>query len=175
MSKICVKEEETIMKQSFGERLSILRKAKKLTQEQVADHLKVSPQAVSKWENDISYPDITLLAALAELLDVSIDQLLAKENKPDVEMVEQEKRKDVNKMILRVNVISQSGDKVKINLPLPLIIAGLDMGITPNIGDNKALQNVDFKKIIELVEQGAVGKLVDIETSDGDIVEVTVE
>lgn len=53
-----------------------LRKEKNLTQEALADLLGVSFQAVSKWENNIGYPDITLLPALSSILDVSLDSLM---------------------------------------------------------------------------------------------------
>ncbi len=61
---------------SMGKRIAALRKQKGLTQEQLAERVSVSPQAVSKWENDISCPDISILARLAEVLGVSTDELL---------------------------------------------------------------------------------------------------
>ena len=64
------------MKETFGQKLARLRKEKGLTQEDVAQKMYVSPQAVSKWENDISSPDISVLPKLADLLGVSIDELL---------------------------------------------------------------------------------------------------
>lgn len=59
---------------AFGTTLQNLRKEKKITQEQLATHLGVSPQAVSKWENG-SYPESDLLPAIADYFDVSIDYL----------------------------------------------------------------------------------------------------
>lgn len=53
------------------------RKEQKLTQEQVANYLGVSAPAVNKWENGISYPDITLLAPLARILKTDVDTLLS--------------------------------------------------------------------------------------------------
>lgn len=58
-----------------------LRKAAELTQEALANKLGVSYQAVSKWENGLSCPDITLLPKLAEIFGVSIDTLFGIENK----------------------------------------------------------------------------------------------
>ena len=63
-------------KETLGKRIAALRKEKGLTQEQLAEKVGVSAQAVSKWENDISCPDITLLPLLADLFDVSVDELL---------------------------------------------------------------------------------------------------
>jgi len=59
---------------AFGTTLQNLRKEKKITQEQLATHLGVSPQAVSKWENG-SYPESDLLPAIADYFGVSIDYL----------------------------------------------------------------------------------------------------
>lgn len=63
-------------KETLGKRIAMLRKEKGLTQEQLAEKVGVSAQAVSKWENDVSCPDITLLPLLADLFDVSVDELL---------------------------------------------------------------------------------------------------
>ena len=65
-------------KESFGQRLSRLRKEKGLTQEDIANRITISPQAVSKWENDVSSPDIDYLNSLADILDVSVDELLGR-------------------------------------------------------------------------------------------------
>ena len=73
------------MKETFGRRLSRFRKAKGLTQEDVAKQITISPQAVSKWENDISTPDILELSTLADILGVSVNELLGREeNKKEV-------------------------------------------------------------------------------------------
>lgn len=63
------------------------RKAANLTQEQVANYLGVTAPAVNKWENGISYPDITLLAPLARVLKTDIDTLLSfNEDLTDIEI-----------------------------------------------------------------------------------------
>lgn len=63
----------------IGENIRALRQRKMLTQEQVAVHLGVSSQAVSKWETSANTPDIALLPALAELFGVTIDALFGRE------------------------------------------------------------------------------------------------
>ena len=64
------------MELKIGKRIQDLRKQKGLTQEQVAAALNISAAAVSKWETDTTYPDITILNPLARLLGVSVDVLL---------------------------------------------------------------------------------------------------
>lgn len=61
---------------SFGSYLAGLRREKKLTQKEVADYLYVSDKTVSRWETDRSLPELSLIPALADLLEVSADELL---------------------------------------------------------------------------------------------------
>lgn len=70
----------TTSSETLGRRIARLRLAKTATQERLAKELNVSPQAVSKWENDINYPDISLLPDLARFLGVSVDELLSGAN-----------------------------------------------------------------------------------------------
>ncbi len=64
------------MNTTLGKRISFHRKRLGMTQEQLAERMNVSAQAVSKWENDQSCPDISLLPKLAELFGVTVDELL---------------------------------------------------------------------------------------------------
>ena len=60
----------------ISENIKRLRKAKKITQEGLAEIFNVTPAAVSKWENNETYPDITLLFPLSHFFGVSIDELM---------------------------------------------------------------------------------------------------
>ena len=60
---------------NIGNRIKALRKARGLTQEQLANAIGISFQAVSKWETNIAYPDITLAPVLANFFGVSMDEL----------------------------------------------------------------------------------------------------
>lgn len=161
---------------TMGRKLAELRRAKGLTQEELAEKLGVSAQAVSKWENDVSSPEIGQLPKLAELFGVTIDALFLREPPMTVAVVSAGERKPLEKMLLKIIVNSADGDKVRVNLPLSLVKLGLEIGMTmPQVGGNDALENVDFAKILELVECGLVGKLVEIESADGDFVEIVVE
>ena len=62
---------------SLGKVIRKYRKIKNLTQEEMAGRLGVTAPAVNKWENENSYPDITLLAPIARLLGISVDTLLS--------------------------------------------------------------------------------------------------
>ena len=166
------------METTLGNRIAMLRRKKELKQDDLAEMLGVSPQAVSKWENDQSCPDISLLPKLSQILGVTVDELLSgkQEQQPVVQMLPQEQRKDIEDMTLRVVVDSSEGDKVRVNLPMPLVQIVMETGMQmPQINGNAALQGIDWKQIMELISQGAVGNLVDVESSDGDVVRIFVE
>lgn len=60
----------------IGSRLSVCRQNKNMTQEELAYKLGITPQALSKWERSVSFPDISMLADISRLLEVSTDYLL---------------------------------------------------------------------------------------------------
>lgn len=72
------------MNTNLGTNIKTLRKQMNLTQEQLAEALNISSQAVSKWETQSSYPDITLLPSIADFFDVSIDFLLGYSGKSEI-------------------------------------------------------------------------------------------
>ncbi len=63
---------------TLGERIKYHRKRLGLTQEELAQRMGVSAQAVSKWENSLSSPDISILPELAEVFGISLDELLGR-------------------------------------------------------------------------------------------------
>lgn len=65
------------MELKIGKKIKLLRKKQRITQEQLAEKIGVSFQAVSKWENDIALPDITLIPVLANYFGVSTDEILS--------------------------------------------------------------------------------------------------
>lgn len=170
--------------ETLGRRIARLRREKELKQEELAAKLDVSGQAVSKWENDQTCPDISALPKLSEILGVTVDELLTgktEEALPAVRLLPPAERKSIDDMILRIMIDSSGGDKVRVNLPMALIPLALEMGMDiPQITGISGLENVDFRnidfnKILQLVHQGFVGNLVEIESSGGDTVRVFVE
>ena len=61
---------------TFGEHLASYRRAKGMTQQELGDFLCISAQAISKWENNLSEPDVGTLKRLAALYEVPISTLL---------------------------------------------------------------------------------------------------
>ena len=166
------------MEMTIGKRIAALRREKNLKQDDLAQMLAVSPQAVSKWENDQTCPDISLLPKLAKILGVSVDELLSgkQELQPVVTLVPEDQRKDIKDMMLRIVVDSADGDKVRVNLPMALVQLAMEMGMEmPQVSGNDALKDIDWAQVMELVRHGAMGNLIEVESADGDIVRIFVE
>lgn len=63
-------------KQTLGIMISTLRKEKGMTQLELAEKMGVTDKAVSKWERDLSFPDINSIPKLAEIFEVTVDELM---------------------------------------------------------------------------------------------------
>ena len=165
------------MDMTIGKRIAALRKEKGLTQEELAGHMGVSPQAVSKWENDQTCPDISALPKLARLLGVSVDELLeGKQERPAVRVLPPAERKDLKDMMLRITVDSADGDRVRVNVPMALVEVAMEIGMEmPQINGQDALKGIDMNKVLRLVREGLVGNLVEVDSADGDKVRIFVE
>ena len=166
------------MNETIGNRISKYRKAKGLTQEGLAAQMGVSSQAVSKWETDASCPDISALPQLCKILGITADELLTGKTE-EVKLVPPSERKSLEELTLRVKVLSADGDKIRVNLPMTLVKIALEIGVdvVPNMGGEQEdmMKSIDMEKVVKMVEQGLIGKLVEMESADGDIIEVVVE
>ena len=166
------------MNTSLGKRISDLRHEKGLKQDELAEKLGISAQAVSKWENDQTCPDISLLPQLAKILGVSVDELLTgkREEVPAIHIVPENERKDIKDMMLRIVTEDANGDVARVNLPLGIIEVVIESGLNMSqISGNAALKNIDLNKIMDMVRHGVVGNLVECESAGGDTVRIFVE
>ena len=85
------------MNNKFSENLKKIRKDNNLSQEQLADELGVSRQAISKWESAVAYPEMDKIITLCEKFNLNIDDLLHK----DIREIkgEEETKKNLNKYV----------------------------------------------------------------------------
>lgn len=163
------------MSHSIGQKINELRKRYKMTQDELAQQMGVSPQAVSKWETDASIPDLPTLIALADFFHVSLDELVREKNET-VSLLPDDARKPLEQMILHIRVLSSDGDRVNINLPLGFVRIASKLNFENfKFNGSDALKAIDIDAIISLIESGVVGKLVEVESGDGDTVEIFVE
>ena len=97
---------------SFGETIASLRKKKGLTQNELADKMNVTDKAVSKWERDLSCPDINTISKLADVLEVSVEELVtAKDQKKS-----NNKLKDLINLIFKAVAIAMGIAVVVLNI-----------------------------------------------------------
>ena len=152
---------------TIGKRIAEYRKKKNLKQDELAEMLGVSAQAVSKWENDISCPDILLLPALSDNLCISIDEIITgKSFYPDTRNIE-----EIDSKTLTLLFESDGTECSKMNLSMSMVRKAVEKGLDPiTLNDcQKAFNYVDFAAILNLVvgiaETGQIGTL--YECSDG--------
>ena len=153
---------------TLGEKIAENRRARGMTQEEVANLLGVTSQAVSKWENNNSLPDITLLPAIADLFETTIDALMSRDRSDVVRFVPEKTRKSIDEMFLHIQVISDD-TKINVNLPLAIVkafVAAPGQASILKFG-NTDLSGIDFETIIRMVEAGMVGRIVELEQDDG--------
>ena len=74
---------------SMGEMISSLRKKKGMTQNDLAEKMNVTDKAVSKWERNLSYPDVNSIPKLAEILGTTVEELLNAQSKKDNSKVDE--------------------------------------------------------------------------------------
>ena len=70
-------------RKTVGEIISYLRKEKNMTQNDLAEKMNVTDKAVSKWERNLSCPDVNSIPKLAEILDISVEELLNAQTKQE--------------------------------------------------------------------------------------------
>ncbi|MBQ8275643.1 MAG: XRE family transcriptional regulator [Clostridia bacterium] len=107
-----------------------------------------------------------------------MDELLSgkTENIPAVRILPENERKDIKDMMLRIVATSAGGDTARISLPLAIIEVAIDSGLNmAQVSGNEALKNIDLNRIMDMVRQGAIGNLVEVESADGDTVQIFVE
>ena len=122
-------------KEKTGQLITELRKEKGLTQKQLADALNITDKAVSKWERGLSFPDISMLEPISELLGVSIMEILAGERQSGEETMSREEAKDlINASVeLSEEEIRHKKERSRLIIIILIILAMLLVSITLNV------------------------------------------
>lgn len=159
---------------SLGHRIQALRKEQGLTQDALAERMGVTPQAVSKWENDLSCPDIMSLPQLAQELHTTVDTLLTGSTADSTPAAPAKKPEA---LIVRLAFHSEDGTRLCVNLPFTVFRLGAmydliffsfhtEEGAQDAEQIARALAGVDFKHVVRLIESGVTGTLVDVNFGD---------
>lgn len=167
----CDEQEQKKETVTLGSRIAEARKQKGYTQEEFSQLLDVSPQAVSKWENDLSCPDIMLLPKISELLDISIDELLTGSQAKHEKKAETPQRAktpvDIGKLKLRIQVLHPNRKPVNVTVPVTLVkkAAKIGNGISGIVGST-SLTSEQIEQIFELVDEGVTGEILNVVSDD---------
>lgn len=167
--------EENDTPRTIGSRIAQGRKSKGYTQEEFSQMLGVTAQAVSKWENDTSCPDIQLLPKIAKIIDMTTDELLTGK-KQDVTKETQAPNIDTSNLKININVLKSGQNPVNVSLPFIMVknFAKIGNGISGIVG-NGAIDSVKFDEILTLVENGATGELLNVVADDNTNVKISIE
>ena len=134
-----------------------------MTQEELSEKLNVTAQAISKWENDLSYPDLEGVNRLAAILGTTVDSILNGESKqPEVTVVETD---DLGKRMMVILLQTKNGNPVSITLRLPvkLVLRAVEAGKLEELtGDNAEY----IEQVVEIIKAGTVGMITDVQTEN---------
>lgn len=155
---------------NIGNNIAVLRKKKGITQEELANELGVSAQAVSKWENNSSCPDVSLLTKIADYFGVSVDALLRTQEDDIVDLAEEKEDnvKPDDKKNIVIKIMQQNGKENVIKVPFKFVKLGL------NIGTMFGLDKDISSKIVTLAGSN-VTDIVNIDTENGEHIEIMLD
>lgn len=163
---------------NLGNNISEKRKAKGMTQEELAANLGVSPQAVSKWENNLSCPDISLLPAIAKIFGMSVDELLGAA--PATENVGEEKTFAepetayeepvfTGKKATTLLITTERNGKVSnVRFPLTIMRFGLNLGSAFG-----GITGAQASTIENAVKTGLSGEILSVDGENGEKVTIS--
>ena len=157
---------------TIGKNIAYYRKQLGYTQEELSEKMNVTSQAISKWENDLSYPDLTTTMELAAILHVSVDQLL--HGQPDLPVATDADTEQIAQRILRIHTRSENGEapfEVTVRIPVAmLLVADANGTLEELVGENAS----QVALAIGMIREGAKGTLVECQAGEVSV-QITVE
>ncbi len=162
------------MTMNLGKSISERRKAMGITQEELAANLGVSAQAVSKWENNLSCPDISLLPEIAKLFNISVDELLgvqqACEKKADeAAEIEYEEPAPAGKKVTKLIIARELNGKVTtVKVPIGIIRFGLNLGSIFG-----GLTGEQASSVEAAIKNGLAGEILSVDGENGEKITIS--
>lgn len=135
----------------LGEKLKETRQSKGLSQSTVAEHLNISRQSISKWENNSSYPDLDNLVRLSKYYEISIDDLLNKNQELKEKIAENELNiKESQKKLdhIRSGYERDEGFALLLISLIGCLVAPLGLGIAPLVLKKNKATNTFYRGVI---------------------------
>lgn len=143
---------------TIGENIAYFRKKSKLTQEELAEKLSVTSQAVSKWERDTSYPDINGMQALAKTLGVTVDELINGEQ--ILPQINEAPKDQIDRRIVLIEV--QANDTtVTARFPVPFVNKAIENGTLKKMIGEEAFLHMGALK--DMIDSGLTGPIINID------------
>jgi len=155
----------------IGENIAALRRKAGLTQEDLSVKMCVTAQAVSKWENDLSFPDIENIRSMAKLFGVTVDELL--NGIKEVPVLKSDEPETVAKRILHFQVNTGEDTKIHCRIPTAVFLKAAENGTLDKlIGEE--LENDQLEMVLEIIKSGTVGSIVSLDQGNTHV-EIAVE
>ena len=153
---------------TIGQNIAYFRKQKNMTQEELAEKMSVTAQAVSKWECDTSYPDITVIQTLSRVLSVSVTELLDGIQTPA--QIKDAPQEIIDRRVVRIEVQAKE-TKITTRFPVSAMKKAMENGTLESlVGDGYE----EVANILGMIDAGMTGHLVDVNTPAAQVV-ITVE
>lgn len=158
----------------IGSNIAALRKEKGITQEELANALGVSAQAVSKWENNSSCPDVSLLTVIADYFGVTVDALL-RSGAEEITRADPPSTDDNvaavrgGKRNVRIKVTQPNGKETNVKVPFGVVKMGL------RVGNVFGLQRDVADKIGALLDDPAAADILSVDGENGEHVTISIE
>ena len=150
---------------TIGQNIAELRKKKGLTQEELAKKMCVTAQAVSKWERDASYPDVTALSTLAKVLGVSVSAIVEGE-----QGVPELKEADADAIARRVLVITfrmgAADMDMTLRFPVTALKKMMNNGVLRQLIDDEEDYSQISSVLESAVEMGCIGPIMSVDNND---------
>lgn len=157
----------------IGSNIAALRKEKGITQEELANALGVSAQAVSKWENNSSCPDVSLLTVIADYFGVTVDALL-RSGAEEITCADPPSTDDNvaavrgGKRNVRIKVTQPNGKETNVKVPFGVVKMGLRVNVF-------GLQRDVADKIGALLDDPAAADILSVDGENGEHVTISIE
>jgi len=145
---------------TIGQNIAYFRKQKNMTQEELAEKMAVTAQAVSKWECDTSYPDIVTLQTLAKILAVDVAELI--EGPRNVSEILEASPEAINRRIVLIKVQAE-GANVICRFPVAAVKKAIENGMLKKMIGEESYQEV--AGVFDMVDLGVTGPLVEVDAA----------
>jgi len=155
----------------IGENIVALRKKAGLTQEELSEKMCVTAQAVSKWENDLSCPDLETIRSMADLFGVTVDELL--NGIKEAPVLKSDEPEKIAKRILHIQVNTGEDTRIHCRIPTAVFLKAAENGTLGKLlGDE--LENDQLEMVLEIIKSGTVGSIVSVDQGNTHV-EIAVE